>query len=432
MIDRWYSSLSSNFLLWTGGLVICGLLAFSSGMLILRQKEINVNFEVRMSTVINLLAGASRTALEFEDQKTLEFMVSPLKENREFRFIYGVGADPGTVLLNIGDVGNIDIDDWLMINEPKFEYHRDLGIGVLGVPVKTAYHEKVGVLVLGLADETERAATEDLYKSIGIFTFVLLFVLLFGLRVIINWLLASERLQENLELRIQERTVQLEATNKELEVFAYSVSHDLRAPLRSIAGFSQVLLEDYEDKLDDDGKDYLKRVRNATHRMGQLIDDLLKLSRVTRGELKLKSVDLSDLSRATVKNLRNLQPERNVEFVIESGLTVKGDSRLIQTMLENLLGNAWKFTEKRDAAKIEIGSFDQAGEMIYFIHDNGAGFDMTYVDMLFGAFQRLHKLNEFPGTGIGLATVQRIIHRHGGRIWAKGTVDGGATFYFTL
>ncbi len=240
------------------------------------------------------------------------------------------------------------------------------------------------------------------------------------------------RLNAELEQRVTERTAQLETTNKELAAFAYSVSHDLRSPLRSIDGFSQALLEDYAGDLDAQGQDYLQRVRNAAQRMGQLIDDLLQLSRLTRGEMRRTTVDLSALAQTIVSELHNTQPQHQVECLITPGLTANGDARLLRVVLDNLLGNAWKFTSKRTQTRIEFGVTEIEDESAYFVRDNGAGFNMAYADKLFGAFQRLHRMTEFPGTGIGLATVQRIIHRHGGQVWAEGAVEQGATFYFTL
>ena len=240
------------------------------------------------------------------------------------------------------------------------------------------------------------------------------------------------KLNAELEQRVIERTAQLEAANKELESFSYSVSHDLRAPLRSIDGFSQVLLEDYANKLEAEGREALQRVRNGAQRMAQLIDDLLKLSRVTRGEMRQEMVDLGSMAKAVLTEFQKTEPERQVECVVAEGVIANGDARLLRVGLENLLGNAWKFTAKRPQARIEFGTTQGDGQNIYFIRDNGAGFDMSFSDKLFGPFQRLHGTNEFPGTGIGLATVQRIIHRHGGRVWAEGEVEKGATFYFTL
>jgi signal transduction histidine kinase len=241
-----------------------------------------------------------------------------------------------------------------------------------------------------------------------------------------------QRAHDELEERVVDRTARLEAANKELEAFSYSVSHDLRAPLRGIDGFSQALLEDYSDRLDAEGKDYLQRVRAASQRMAQLIDDILNLSRLTRGEMRRETVDLSALARLTAIELQKSEPNRKIDFVISEGIQVNGDPRLLQIALENLLGNAWKFTGKRPRATIEVGQRRDNGKPVYFVRDDGAGFDMTYAGKMFGAFQRFHAGTDFKGTGIGLATVQRIVHRHGGHIWAEGKVGQGATFYFTL
>jgi PAS domain S-box-containing protein len=240
----------------------------------------------------------------------------------------------------------------------------------------------------------------------------------------------SER--KRAEQILAERSTQLEAANQELEAFAYSVSHDLRAPLRSIDGFSQVLLEDHGERLEDSGRDALGRVRAAAARMARLIDDLLKLSRVTRAELQRARVDLSEMARGVVAELALSEPDRHVDTRIADGVVVQGDPSLLRLVLENLLGNAFKFTSKTGEARVEFGVERQNGAQVYYVRDNGAGFDAAYADKLFGAFQRLHSEAEFPGTGIGLATVQRIVHRHGGRVWAEGAVDGGATFRFTL
>jgi two-component system sensor histidine kinase/response regulator len=231
---------------------------------------------------------------------------------------------------------------------------------------------------------------------------------------------------------LQESKAATEAANDELEAFSYSVAHDLRAPLRGIDGFSQALLEDYSEKLDEQGKTYLRNVRQSAQVMAQLIDSLLMLARVTQADVHRKQVDLSNLAIDTAGRLRSAQPERQVEFVIAEGAVNNGDSRLLGIVFENLLSNAWKFTGKREQACIEFGYTHENGQSVYFIRDNGAGFDMAYAAKLFGVFQRLHRVEEFEGTGIGLATVHRIIRRHGGRIWAVGEVDRGATFYFTL
>jgi light-regulated signal transduction histidine kinase (bacteriophytochrome) len=267
------------------------------------------------------------------------------------------------------------------------------------------------------------------------------------------------RLNTELEQRVMDRTAQLEAVNKELEAFSYSVSHDLRAPLRSIDGFSQALLEEYGNKLDDTGKTYLERVRKATQKMGFLIDDLLKLSRVSRTEFNSEAVDLSGMVRAIVEAHQKNNPERVLDVTVQEGVMVQGDPYMMKIVLENLMDNAWKFTGKEAHSRIEFGTTvrddvlvksrlspplaggdkgeggirkSDGEKTIYYVRDNGAGFDMAYVNKLFGAFQRLHTTDQFPGTGIGLSTVQRIIHRHGGRVWAEGEIGKGATFYFTL
>jgi len=240
----------------------------------------------------------------------------------------------------------------------------------------------------------------------------------------------TERRRRDEELRAI--NAQLELTNQELETFSYSVSHDLRAPVRSIDGFSAILEQDYGDRLDDRGRDCLTRVRAAAHRMYTLIDALLLLSRVTREEMRRDVVDLSAVARSVATELHRTQPDREVEFVIPPGIIAIGDGSLIRVMFENLLGNSWKFTSRQPTARIEFGTMMQDGISLYFVRDNGAGFDMAYGDKLFGAFQRLHTSEEFPGTGIGLATVHRIVRRHGGTVRAEGEVGKGAAFYFTL
>jgi two-component system, sensor histidine kinase and response regulator len=225
---------------------------------------------------------------------------------------------------------------------------------------------------------------------------------------------------------------ELEHKNRELESFSYAVSHDLRAPLRRIDSFSRAILESQADRLDDSGRKFLVRVREASQQMSQLIDDVLYLSRVTRAELRDQEVDLSELAGTIAGRLQEAEPERRVELKIRPGLVVTGDGQLLKIALENLLENAWKFTARQPEARIEFGATQVSGEPTYFFRDNGAGFDMTYAGRLFGPFQRLHAQHDFPGSGIGLATVQRIIHRHGGRVWAEGLVGQGATFYFTL
>ncbi|MCB0037918.1 MAG: PAS domain S-box protein [Anaerolineales bacterium] len=241
------------------------------------------------------------------------------------------------------------------------------------------------------------------------------------------------RLNTDLERRVRERTAHLMAVNKELEAFSYSVSHDLRAPLRAVDGFSLALLEDYDDLLDEMGRDFLWRIRKESQRMGQLIDDLIDLSRYSRTEIKVQMVNLSTIVHTIAAELKENEPERKAEFIIQNDLMASVDESLIRAALQNLLSNAWKFTAKKPATLIEFGRQEQEnGAAVFFVRDNGAGFDMAYANKLFGAFQRLHTTAEFEGTGIGLATVQRIIHRHGGSVWAESELGQGATFYFTL
>lgn len=237
-----------------------------------------------------------------------------------------------------------------------------------------------------------------------------------------------KRLNEDLNRRVAE----LDAVNRELEAFSYSVSHDLRAPLRALDGFSQALVEDAGDQLPPDAQDHVRRIRAAATRMGRLIDDLLDLARLTRREMRWEPVDLTALARSAAERLRRSEPDRAVDFSIGEDLRVTGDSHLLQVALQNLMGNAWKFTGKQGYARIEFGSGTHDDAIVYYVRDNGVGFDMAYADKLFGAFQRLHAANEFAGTGIGLATVQRVIARHGGRIWANAEPGKGATFSFTL
>jgi PAS domain S-box-containing protein len=231
---------------------------------------------------------------------------------------------------------------------------------------------------------------------------------------------------------LEQRAAQLEAANKELESFSYSVSHDLRAPLRSIDGFSQALLEDFAEEIPSEGRTYLERVRAAAQRMAELIDDLLNLSRVTRASLQPRFVNLSAIAQEVAQSLREQEPAREVQFEITPDLMVTADPHLLRLVMENLLSNAWKFTSKRLNARIEFGQQERSKERTFFVTDNGVGFDMAYVDKLFGVFQRLHSVSEYPGTGVGLATVQRIIKIHGGKIWAESVRDEHTTFYFTL
>ncbi len=241
-----------------------------------------------------------------------------------------------------------------------------------------------------------------------------------------------QKLNLELEKRVKERTAELEALNRELDAFNYSVSHDLRAPLYSIVGFSQAVLEDHAGELDEQGLDYLRRVHAAGKRMGELIDDLLKLSRVTRMEMYMETIDLSTLASSYLTQLQQQEPHRQVEILISPGMIVQGDKSLLRIAIENLLDNAWKFTRNVARPRIEFFASAENGQTVYAIRDNGAGFDMAYAEKIFAAFQRLHDQQKYSGTGIGLSIVSRIIERHGGEIWAHAAVDQGATFSFTL
>jgi light-regulated signal transduction histidine kinase (bacteriophytochrome) len=240
------------------------------------------------------------------------------------------------------------------------------------------------------------------------------------------------KLNAELEQRVRDRTAQLEAANKELEAFSYSVSHDLRAPLRAIDGFSRILLEDYIENLDEEGKRVLSVIRNNTQKMGQLIDDLLLFSRLGRQEIRVSEMDMGKLAKAVSEELKLAVPERKLKFTINTLIPAQGDQAMIRQVLVNLLSNAVKFTRPKEIAVIEVDGRSERNENVYTVKDNGVGFDMQYVNKLFGVFQRLHSSEEFEGTGVGLAIVQRIIHRHGGRVWAEGKVGEGATFYFSL
>jgi signal transduction histidine kinase len=247
--------------------------------------------------------------------------------------------------------------------------------------------------------------------------------------------LALNTMQNHLSQSVKEIQTSLEearAANTELESFSYSISHDLRAPLRSIDGFSHLLLDEYGEKINNEGKDYIRRVRKNAQHMGLLIDDMLSLSKVTRGDLNRTVCNLSEIADTAIKKLQDSEPQRTVNVHISPGIRGWVDKSLFESLMDNLIGNAWKYTNKSEDPRIEFGSTTQNNEAVYFVRDNGAGFDMQYANKLFNAFQRLHGVEEFPGTGIGLATVSRILQRHGGRIWPEAEVGKGATFYFTL
>ena len=318
-------------------------------------------------------------------------------------------------------------EEFIRVGEEKYRQIADRGTGT----VETRWRRKDGALIDVLLSSTP-LDPGDLAAGV---TFTAL--------DITERIRAEEEVRElnrELEERVRHRTAELEVANRELESFAYSVSHDLRAPLRSMDGFSQALLEDYADRLDPEGRDYVERVRRAAQHMDTLIGDLLALSRATRTQMTRSPVDLSALAREVIADLRESEPSRQVDCRIAEDLHARGDGRLLRIVLSNLLGNAWKFTGSREQARIEldtlpaadVGRHGGSGKRVYRVRDNGVGFDMAFADKLFSPFQRLHRTEEFPGTGIGLATVRRIVQRHGGEVWAEGKPGAGTTVYFVL
>jgi signal transduction histidine kinase len=306
---------------------------------------------------------------------------------------------------------------------------------------KRAYAAGINQLIGGLRNQLEAALDSDQrMMALSILSAVIVlpvmvlawFIVIRRLRRWHTGLMKSIADRKQVEERLRVSVVQLEAALKELGDFSYTVSHDLRNPLRAIDGFSNVLLEDYGDRLDEVGQDHLRRIRTATVRLGELTDELVNLLQVARQQMNYETVDLSTMARGIATVLQQREPHRQVEFVIADGLLAKGDASLLRVVLQNLLGNAWKYTSRRTHARVEFGACHNNGHSGYFTRDDGVGFDMTYKDKLFGAFQRLHGVGEFAGNGIGLAIVQRIVQRHGGRVWAEGNIDEGATFYFTL
>jgi len=271
---------------------------------------------------------------------------------------------------------------------------------------------------------------DDVGTALMVIVHILIFAtLVFGIARSLN---RSDLHRQLLERRIHERTVMLEAANRELEAFAYSVAHDLRAPLRAMDGLSLATLEDYADKLDSNGKTSLQQIRDNAHRMNQIINGLLELSRMSRAQMHPSRTDLTEIAKHVVADLRRREPNRQADIVIAEGLSAQGDPSLLGAVIENLLSNAWKFSARKARTQIEFGKKFERAQPVFFVRDNGIGFDMNYADKLFGPFQRLHTQNDFAGHGIGLATVQRVIHRHGGRIWAESRLEQGATFFFTL
>lgn len=302
------------------------------------------------------------------------------------------------------------------------------GLAILGMLAAWALSRRLMQPLADLADAAEAIARGDYSRRIDTVAGDELGDLAAAFNVMADQVREHH---DRLEQQVEERTAELRAVNEELEAFSYSVSHDLRAPLRSIDGFCQALLEDAEDDLDDVGRSHLDRVRAASQRMARLIDDLLELSRVTRSEMRRQRVDLTALAREIVRDLTTDESDAG-EIIVEPELEGIGDRRLLRVALENLLGNAWKFTRREPVRRITVGAEGGDDGRIFYVEDNGAGFDMTYADKLFTPFHRLHGESEFEGTGIGLATVQRIVHRHGGAVWAHAEVDRGATIRFTL
>ncbi|HYL55693.1 MAG TPA: ATP-binding protein [Gemmatimonadales bacterium] len=381
---------------------------------------------------------------------------APERDGYRFEDGYVIGLEP------VAEVGNPRLGTLYLKSDMQavsrtLRLSAAIGAGVMAISLLTAYllaallQGRISQPILALAEAAAAVSTRQDYSvrapklgedELGMLTDA--FNQMLGRIEDQNREL--RRYATELEQRVTDRTRELEernealrrnaaellAANTELDAFAYSVSHDLRAPLRSIDGFSQVLLEDYSAQLDEAARDSLQRVRAASQRMATLIDDLLKLARVTRSEMRTEAVDLSKIAQDIVADLQRSTPERQVEFAIAPGLEARGDARLLRVVLENLLRNSWKYTAKQPRPRIEFGSVQENGERVFRVRDNGAGFDMQYADKLFGVFQRLHSPAEFEGTGVGLATVRRIITRHGGRIWAEGVVHQGATFYFTL
>jgi signal transduction histidine kinase len=375
---------------------------------------------------------AKPTGTRAERRKALKgFIVGYFRRDGLFDDVFGRGFDPAIdfEVYDGADAGS----SALLYDEDRVQHAGDQGFDPLFS--RQDQSEVAGrrwSLYFATLPEFNKGAESNL-PAFVLASGIGISLLLFGT----SWMLVRSRiLAEDASKDLEDANRELEGTNRELESFSYSVSHDLRAPLRTIDGFSQILQEDYEAVLDEEGLDYLGRVRAASAHMAMLIDDLLDLSRVSRRPLRRERVDLASLATGIVEDLRAADPERNVEFVTGGDIKAYGDVSLLKVALENLLGNAWKFTDREEEARIEFGvdRRPRPGSIgpVYFVRDNGAGFDQAYSDKLFGAFQRLHGQDEFEGTGIGLATVARIIHRHGGRVWAEGEVGEGATFYFTL
>lgn len=382
---------------------------------------------------------AMAVPIKADDGTPIGLLVLQLRLDTLFEWSRGIDVGPAGFAYFVDKKGNVaahpkfppqgEITN-LSISPPVQKALKgEKGVGVFFNPIEK--EERVsaytpieeygwGVIVQQPTREAFASRNRQLRNAVVVYAVILL--VNGGLAYLIVRTLAARRRSED----------RIKKLNQELEAFSYSVSHDLRTPLRSIDGFGLALMEDCSDRLDEMGKDHLRRVRQATQQMGLLIDDLLNLSRVSRSEMNRERVDLSRLAKTIAEEIRSEEPGRRVSFEVAEGLSAFGDERLLKIALENLLRNAWKYTSKHPSARIECGSCERDGKKVYYVRDDGVGFDMAYAGKLFGAFQRLHKVTEFPGTGIGLATVQRIVHRHGGEVWVEAEVEKGATFYFTL
>ena len=377
---------------------------------------------------------------EFDESGTMNRIVVSHADPQKVKLVYQLAEIyPADTTTEEGGYGVLstrqprifnDITDELMRslsrNDDHYRILKQLSIKA-AILVPLLIRDKIfGIMSLVCSDSNRRFSEEDYIFTVELARRITL--------AVENTRIYRELQESNADLedRVTRRTLELEAINKELEAFSYSVSHDLRAPLRSIDGFSNKLLKDYGSLFDDQAKDYFNRVMNASRHMGHLIDDLLKLARISRMELHPEEINLSEIARNILAELQETNPERKAEFLIDENLKAMGDRSLIQVVLQNLLDNAWKYSRNAPITQIEFGSLMKDNRTVYFIKDNGVGFDMKYVDKLFGAFQRLHSVTEFEGTGIGLATVNRIIRRHHGSIWAESEINKGTTFYFTL
>lgn len=413
-----------------------------SGKVILKQ-ETDTDIQAGFLTYLPVYAnGMPTTTVEERRSALLGYVYSPFRMNDLMRGI--LDQDGSALSLAIYDGKTVSADALTYSSgEPDLSalFKRTVSVDLTG-----------RTWTLNIASLPQFESTLSLGRSRVVLIAGVLITLLV---MIVAWLMANtgaravtlaqrmtfalresekkvQRLNTDLEQRVKERTSQLDAVNQELEAFAYSVSHDLRAPLRAMSGISQALGEDYADKLDDTGRDYISRIAGACKRMGDLIDDLLALSRITRTEIVRMEVDLSKVAETIAEELRESAPDRTVEFKIQPNVVAHGDTTLLRTVLENLIGNSWKYSAKKPHATIEFGTMGDESQHAYFVRDDGAGFDMRYAEKLFKPFQRLHRATEFEGTGVGLASVANIVRRHGGRIWAESEPDRGTTMQFTL